>query len=332
MPTRLLLVISSEPDGPSVRHRWRTFAGDLERAGIVLQVVDWPKATRGREAALVRAGNADGVVLSRRLLSGRYALRLRQRARRLLYDVDDAMPYRDSAHGATLSRTRARRFERLVLLADRVVCGNQHLAGLAAAARQPPLVVPTTVQVAAGPATPEPAGSTVVVGWIGSRATLPYLEAHAAELAALVSTGRSLRLRVVADVAPTLPPGIAVEHVPWSESGEAPALAGMHIGFAPLPDDAWTRGKCGFKIVQMLGAGRPVVATPVGVQAEQVRHGETGFLGSGSRELLDGLMRLVDDPALRARQGAAAREDVRARWSRAAWAPRLLEALESWLA
>ncbi len=332
MSTRLLLVISSEPDGPSVRHRWRTFAEDLERAGIVLQVVDWPKATRGREAALVRAGGADGVVVSRRLLPKRYALRLRARARRLLYDVDDAMPYRDSAHGATLSSTRARRFERLVGLADRVIVGNQFLAGLAQAARLPPLVVPTTVEVAEGPAAAEPSGTTVVVGWIGSKATLPYLAAHAAELAALVSTGRTVRLRIVADAVPTLPPGIAVEHVVWSAAGEAEALAGMHFGFAPLPDDPWTRGKCGFKIVQMLGAGRPVVATPVGVQAEQVRHGETGFLGSGSAELLESLIRLTDDPALRTRLGAAAREDARARWSRAAWAPRLVGAVEAWLA
>ncbi len=332
MSTRLLLVISSEPDGPSVRHRWRTFAGDLERAGIVVQVAEWPKATRGREAALVRAGGADGVVVSRRLLTKRYALRLRDRSRRLLYDVDDAVPYRDSAHGAKLSSMRSVRFERLVGLADRVIAGNPYLAGLAKGARLPPLVVPTTVEVAQGPAAAGPSGGTVVVGWIGSKATLSYLEAHAAELAALVSTGRSVRLRVVADVVPTLPPGIAVEHVPWSEAGEAEALAGMHLGFAPLPDDPWTRGKCGFKILQMLGAGRPVVATPVGVQAEQVRHGETGFLGSGSTELLESLMRLVDDPALRARLGAAAREDVRARWSRAAWAPRLVGAVEAWLA
>lgn len=331
MPTRLLLVISSEPDGPVVRHRWRAFAADLERAGIVLQVADWPQDARGREAALVRASNADGVVLSRRLLPRAWARRLRRRARRLAYDLDDALPFRDSARGATRSFTRARRFGRLVRLADRVFVGNAYLAGLAGRARTPPLVVPTTCEVPAGPAAPPP-GDVCVLGWIGARATLPYLEARAPELSALVASGRVVRVRVVADAAPVLPPGIAVEHVPWSLAGEAEALAGMHVGFAPLPDDAWTRGKCGFKVVQMLGAGRPVVATPVGVQAEQVLHGVTGFLGATSAALLEALVTLVDDPPLRLRMGAAAREDARARWSRAAWAPRVVAAIEELLA
>jgi glycosyltransferase involved in cell wall biosynthesis len=75
-----------------------------------------------------------------------------------------------------------------------------------------------------------------------------------------------------------------------------------------------------------------VVASPVGVQAEQVRPGETGFLGATSVELAQALARLVEEPDLRARMGAAAREDARRRWSRETWAPRLLAHLEGWLA
>lgn len=331
MATRLLLVISSEPDGPSVRHRWRAFAGDLEAAGVVLQVAPWPKERAGRQATLVRASGADGVVLSRRLLPRPWALRLRQRARRLLYDVDDAMPLRDSQRGATRSCTRARRFDRLVALADQVVVGNEVLAGLCRAPRRPPAVVPTTVEVAAEPA-PMPARGPLVVGWIGARATLPYLEAGLPALAAVARAGRAVRLRVVADAAPREPAGVEVEWVPWSEAGEAAALAGMHAGFAPLPDDGWTRGKCGFKVLQMMGAGRPVVASPVGVQAQQVQHGVTGFLATREAEQVDAWLRLADDPAACARMGQAAHAAVRAGWSRAAWAPRLVPLVEAWLA
>lgn len=331
VPTRLLLVISSEPEGPSVRHRWHAYAADLERARIVVQTAAWPKDPAGRHAALVRASNADGVVLSRRLLPRAWARRLRRRARRLAYDVDDAMPFRDTARGATRSFTRARRFRRLVRLADRVFVGNAHLAGLAAKARRAPVLLATAYEAGEDAAPPSPS-DVVTIGWIGSAATVPYLEARIPELSALVATGRIIRLRVVAERAPTLPPGIALEHVPWSLAGERDALQGLHVGFAPLPDDAWTRGKCGFKVVQMLSAGRPVVASRVGVQSEQVRHGETGFLGATPAELLDGLIRLVDDPALRAKMGAAARADALERWSRAAWAPRVVAAVEELLA
>lgn len=331
MATRLLLVISSEPDGPSVRHRWRAFAPALERAGVVLQVAGWPKDRAGRQATLVRAAGADGVVLSRRLLPRPWALRLRQRARRLLYDVDDAMPLRDSRRGAGPSRTRARRFARLVSLADQCIVGNEHLATLCEAPQRPPLVVPTTVEVAAGPA-PCPARPPLVVGWIGSSATLPYLEQGLPALAAVARAGRSICLRVVADAAPWAPAGLAVEWVPWSESGEAAALAGMHVGFAPLPDDAWTRGKCGFKVLQMMGAGRPVVASPVGVQAQQVEHGVSGLHAGSEASQAEALLRLCDDPHACQRMGAAAQACVRERWSQAAWAPRVVSAVEACLA
>jgi glycosyltransferase involved in cell wall biosynthesis len=194
------------------------------------------------------------------------------------------------------------------------------------------VLVPTVVDVPATAAPMPPAEDGVVVGWVGSSSTLPYLEAEAATLVGVASRGRRVRLRVVADRPPRLPPGMALEYVPWTAAGEAAAIAGMHVGFAPLSDDAWTRGKCGFKVVQLLGAGRPVVASPVGVQAEQVRPEVTGLLGSTSLELAQGLLRLVEDEGLRVRLGAAAREDARARWSRQAWAPRLVGHVEAWLA
>ena len=68
--------------------------------------------------------------------------------------------------------------------------------------------------------------------------------------------------------------------VPWTEASEAVEIAGADIGISWMPDDAWSRGKCGLKVLQYLAAGLPVVANPVGVQIEMVRHGETGFAGA----------------------------------------------------
>ena len=129
-----------------------------------------------------------------------------------------------------------------------------------------------------------------------------------------------------------MPPGIPVEEVRWTLEGEARALDGMHIGLAPLPDDAWTRGKCGLKVVQVLARGRPVVASAVGVQRDQVRSGETGFLVRTDAELVDALVALLSDPPLRRKMGAAARQDARDRWSVAAWEGRAARFLTEALA
>jgi glycosyltransferase involved in cell wall biosynthesis len=193
-------------------------------------------------------------------------------------------------------------------------------------------VVPTVVLGSVPEPEPEPPPSLPVLGWIGSRATVPYLEALWAPLSALVAVGRTFRLRTVGDLAPRFPPGIAVDHVPWTLEGWRAALSPIHVGLAPLPDDPWTRGKCGLKVLQMMSLGRPVVASAVGVQAEQVLHGQTGFLARSSEEFLTGLLTLIDDHERRRRMGRRACEWVREAWSVDAWAPRVVARLEAWLA
>ncbi len=320
---RRLLVLSSDPFGPVVRHRVLAFREALFHRGVDVEVAAWPKGWLARRATLARAKEAGAAWVVGRLLRPGDVARLRARVRRLLFDFDDALSFSDSAAGAAVSRTRAKRFRAILAAADAVSAGNAYLAGLAAKEGARATVLPTVVEVGEGPGAPEPATPPLVLGWIGSRATLPYLEHATVRLAAVVASGKPFRLRVVGDGVPRMPPGIPVEEVRWTLEGQDAALDGIHVGIAPLPDDPWTRGKCGLKVLQMLARGRPVVASRVGVQAEQVRHGVTGFVAEGDEGFVEGLVALAFDEGLRRRMGAAAREDVRARWSVAAWADRV---------
>jgi glycosyltransferase involved in cell wall biosynthesis len=126
----------------------------------------------------------------------------------------------------------------------------------------------------------------------------------------------------VADAAPELP-GVPVESVPWTEAGEADALRRMDAGLMPLRDDPFSRGKCGFKLLQYAATGIPAVASPVGANTAIVEHGRTGFLAATEGEWEEALRRLAGDPALRARTGAAARRLAEERWSAAVLAPPL---------
>ena len=322
---RTLVVIVAEPTGAVVRHRAMAFAPALARAGVTLEVHAWVKSWLARRRVLARAQEAGQALVLSRLLTVVDVERVRARVRRLLLDFDDALPFRDTQHGATPSGTRGDRFRAIVAAADAVSCGNPYLAGLAAAAGRRATVLPTVVDVPDGPPAPEPPVPPHVLGWIGSRATLPYVEAATVELAAVVAMGNPFRLRIIADATPTMPPGIPVEAIRWSLEGEAAAIDGMHVGVAPLPDDPWTRGKCGLKVLQMLARGRPVVVSAVGVQPEQVKDGLTGYVAPTREAFVEGVRRLLKDDALRRRLGAAGRDDVRARWSVAAWSSRVVE-------
>ena len=82
-----------------------------------------------------------------------------------------------------------------------------------------------------------------------------------------------------------------------------------------MPDDPWSRGKCGLKVLQYQAAGLPVVANAVGVQADFVRNGTTGFQAATSDEWVNAIRTLASDAALRKRLGDAGRRQVEERYS-----------------
>jgi len=321
---RRLLVLCADPDGPVVRTRALAFRLGLARAGVVLEVARWPKGVLARRAVLRRAQEFGNVWVLSRLLNVADVRRLRARVRRLLFDFDDAVPLHDSRRHASPSWTRRRRFRAVLSAADAVSAGNAHLQSLAAAEGARAEVLPTVVPCDDAPPAPEPRPPPHVLGWIGSRATLPYLRGATVPLAAVVASGTPFRLRVVADGVPVMPPGIRVEGVRWTPQGEAAALDGIAGGDRPAPRRRVDAGKCGLKVLQMLSRGRPVVASAVGVQTEQVRHGVTGFLAKTPEDWLTSLTTLLADAGLRRRMGEEAKRDVRARWSVAAWEPRVV--------
>jgi hypothetical protein len=115
----------------------------------------------------------------------------------------------------------------------------------------------------------------------------------------------------------------------WSEADEVKLLSEIDIGIMPLPDEPYTQGKCGYKLIQYMACGLPVVASAVGVNKEIVREGENGFLATSDREWEDALVRLILDPDLRRRMGVAGRIRVEAEFSLQRQAPRLEQLLRS---
>jgi glycosyltransferase involved in cell wall biosynthesis len=103
---------------------------------------------------------------------------------------------------------------------------------------------------------------------------------------------------------------LPIEFVPWSERTEAAEIASSSIGISWMPDDDWSRGKCGLKVLQYMAAGLPVVANPVGVHVDMVRHDETGFLAETAGEWVAAIRKLAANPTLRARMGMAGRRLV----------------------
>jgi glycosyltransferase involved in cell wall biosynthesis len=221
-----------------------------------------------------------------------------------------------------------RRFLATSRVVDHVAAGNEYLAEIFRRQRCRALVVPTVVDAGRYQVKPHAATPTPRLVWIGSHSTMPYLRLFLPAIEQAARELPGLRLLTIAD-ARIESHAIAVEHEPWSEAGETAALCRGDIGIAPTPTDPWTMGKCGFKILQYMACGLPVIASPVGANAQIVIEGETGFLPREPAEWPAAVVRLAKDAELRSKMGAAARQRVQAEYSliRAAdlWAQLLME-------
>lgn len=289
--------------------------------GIDFDVQVRSKRLLERRALFRRAGEYDAVILFRKLLDPSDARLLRRHAQRIFYALDDAVMYH--AHSVGLwSRWRTkRRFEATARIADTVVAGNEYLAEMFRKRGKGVTVLPTCVEASKYIVKRHEGGGGVALVWIGSSSTLPYLDDILLALREASERVPGLRLVTIADRTIDRAP-VPVEHIAWSEQDEASSLIRGDIGIAPMPDTAWTRGKCGFKILQYMAAGLPVIASPVGANAQIVTP-ETGLLATTTRGWTDAIVRLAGDLELRRRMGATGRARVEAEYP-------LVRAADTW--
>ncbi|MHB1422418.1 MAG: glycosyltransferase [Gemmataceae bacterium] len=318
------------PEHVCCRYRLAAFRPLLEQAGHTLELLTLPRHWWSRLGLFQRLHGAN-VIVQRRLLAGWQRTQLRRAARRLLFDFDDAMFLRDSYAGRGLrDRRRSRRFAGMIRCADAVIAGNAFLAEQAARWTdvRSIQVVPTCVDPERYPLSePTRKGVGVELVWVGSSSTLRGLQTIAPLLEDIGRNVPGVRLKLICDRFLSLR-HLPVLDVPWSEASEAEEIARADIGMSWLPDDAWSRGKCGLKVLQYLAAGLPVIANPVGVQIEMVRHGETGFLARTPGQWIEAVRTLANDAELRRRLGRAGRRLVETRYSVAVGAAKWLRILE----
>ena len=221
-------------------------------------------------------------------------------------------------------------------LAAHVTPGNEYLAEYARRYNHRVTVVPTTIDtdrytlapVARCGSDVKVSGSVPVIGWSGSHSTLLYLDMLRPALTRLAQTER-FRLRVISSTDRYRMEGVDTEGVAWRADTEVDDLRPLDIGLMPLPDDRWTRGKCGAKALQYMALGIPAVCSPVGVNSTIIGDGDNGMLADTEDEWVAKLRQLLRSPELRRKLGAAGRETVVAEYSAAMHAPRVYEILNS---
>lgn len=249
---------------------------------------------------------------------------------RIVYDIDDAFFHAyDQSRDPLVRAVLGRKHGKLLDHAAACVCGNGYLREFAIGHCSLSIVVPTVVDTDQYVPVPSNADRPLTIGWIGSPSTwvgvrpiLPLLREMAAKHGArilVVGAGHAAR----ADHCPEM------ELRDWSNETEISDIQEMDIGIMPLLDRPFERGKSGYKLIQYMACRLPVVASPVGVNREIVKHGVNGFLASTENEWRDSFHLLLSSAALRKQFGSAGRSQAVESFSLASQAPNLIELFES---
>ncbi|HWW75306.1 MAG TPA: glycosyltransferase family 4 protein [Pyrinomonadaceae bacterium] len=282
------------------------------RAGLLKRVKDFDLVYVYNEAAMVGPALVENYLRARRVP--------------VVFDFDDAIFLHGRHNGARNRYLRLLKFpgktKSICRLASHVIAGNYYLASYAAGFNARVTVVPTTIDTEKY--APRPAGADrepPVIGWSGSYSTVQHLDTARRMLQRLARAAR-FRLRVVGAEGYRIE-GVEVESVPWRAETEIEDLSAIDVGIMPLPENEWTRGKCGLKALQYMALAVPAVCSPVGVNPTIIRDGRNGLLAATEDEWVEKLTRLLCSPSLRKSLGAAGRETVEAEYSASAHAPRV---------
>jgi glycosyltransferase involved in cell wall biosynthesis len=233
--------------------------------------------------------------------------------KKIIYDFDDAIwntDKRDESFLEELIRWRSK-VGSICKWSYRVSAGNSYLCAYAQRFNSSVVLLPTTIDTenAHRPSHAEIKSSRVTVGWTGSHSTLKYLSSVIGVLKNLEAMFPFVDVLVIADKDPLLPIPRST-FLPWSKATEISDLEKIDIGIMPLPDDEWSKGKCGFKALQYMALEIPAVASPVGVNTAIIQHGMNGFLCITEKEWTNTLAMLIQNVALRKKIGIEGRKTI----------------------
>ncbi len=290
--------------------------GLARRLDLVKKVKDYDLVYILREAALL------GPPVFERLIH--------QSGAPIVFDFDDAIfvSYRSPSNGYLSYLKFASKTKTICRIASHVMVGNPYLAEYARQVNDRVTVIPTTIDTQKYLAPPPKKSSgPPVIGWTGSYSTVQHLDTLRGALKKLAER-ESFRLRVIGTPAYDCPP-VDVEAMRWRADTELEDLSAIDIGVMPLPDDRWSKGKCGLKALQFMALGIPTVCSPVGVNTDIIQDDQNGFIAGTEDEWVDKLSRLLRSHELRQRLGHAGRVTVEQKYSAITQAPRVYEIFKS---
>lgn len=235
---------------------------------------------------------------------------LSKRGIKYIVDYDDAIFHKyDMSDNRFIRRVLANKIPTVIKHASRVIACNSYLKAYAQKHNQNILMLPTVVQLDKYQerleAYQRADTNKFIIGWIGSRTTSVYILEILPAIQRFVAKYPDTQFNLIGFDEILLSSETLkqchIEIIPWAEETEIDNILAFDVGIMPLRNDPWSRGKCGFKLVQYMSCKKAVIASPVGINSEIVKNGINGFLVTTIDEWFRAFETLYLDENLRAK-------------------------------
>jgi len=312
-------------DVAASRYRVLQYLPYLKEHGIQASVQRFPKGFFGKLKVFKSVDQYDILFIQRKRFPVLWLKFIRKNARKIVYDFDDSVMYRNSKYGSNESKTRVKVFRNMVNASDHVIAGNEYLQKNATPYTQNVTIIPSPIDMTSYPQKRyTEKNDNITLGWVGAHGSIHYLKKMKLIFEALGKRNGKLRLKIICDTFFDCE-NMVVDKKQWNKKDEVADIQSFDIGLMPLMDDPWSHGKCGLKVLQCLATGVPVVCSPAGINKEIVEDGVHGFWANTQEEWIEKLEILINDPVRRERMGMEGRKRVIEHYSLEANAPRMLK-------
>ncbi len=234
---------------------------------------------------------------------------------KLIFDFDDSIWKMDVSKGNERLKwlKNPNKTKELISISDLVFAGNDYLKEFALQFNQNVVIIPTTIDTEEYRPNKKPKDK-ICIGWSGSKTTIKHFETALPFLKQLKQKyGDNIYIKVIGDHYSDAE--LSISGSPWKKDTELEDLNEFDIGIMPLPDDEWTKGKCGLKGLQYMALEIPTIMSPVGVNSEIIEDGKNGFLADKENEWAEKVSLLIESSEIRKEIGKAGRETVMERYS-----------------
>lgn len=224
-----------------------------------------------------------------RYLSPYYELFLKNILRKkLIFDFDDALWCMYGSYDKGI--------EEIIKISDHIIVGNEYLYNFAIKYNNKVTILNTIIDTDKYKANEKIKKTTINICWMGTKPGIEYLLKFEDVFLSIKRNYKDkVNFYIICNSKPKFKKFDQFIYLKWSQKIEDKILNISDIGLMPLIDDEFTKGKCGFKLIQYGAYSIVSVTSPIGINTKIIKEGINGYFAKDAKEWISKINYLIDN-------------------------------------